>query len=248
MLTPLQLKHFRDKGWLVVEDVFPSEKADAVAKLAWRIGTRKVRSVGAPSIDVEESPDGTVLPRKIRLPFLTHPDFRRFVLNRRLTRIVGQLLGGRPLVFWDHIFMKPPRIGSPTYYHQDNFDFRCTPKDQMLTAWIALDDADEENGCLRYIDGSNHEALHPHRPMPDDPRKLGVAKRWIDLRRESPAIVRKGGVVFHNSHTLHSSRANDSDRWRRGYATHWVTPAVTSSSGVLDDAYFKLYARDLKRG
>ena len=61
----------------------------------------------------------------------------------------------------------------------------------------------------------------------------------IDLSKESLALVRKGGIVFHHSQALHTSHRNESDRWRRGYATHWVTSEVTSSNGTLDKAYFR---------
>ena len=39
--------------------------------------------------------------------------------------------------------------------------------------------------------------------------------------------------------TLHCSGPNRSNRWRRAYATHWVTADVTCTSQVLDTPYFK---------
>ncbi len=47
-----------------------------------------------------------------------------------------------------------------------------------------------------------------------------------------------GGVVLHHSHTLHTSHVNRSQRWRRGYATHWAASDVTSESGFVEGAYF----------
>ena len=61
----------------------------------------------------------------------------------------------------------------------------------------------------------------------------------IDLSKESLARVKKGGVVFHHSKALHTSGENRSDRWRRGYATHWVSPGVVAENETLDNAYFK---------
>ena len=125
--------------------------------------------------------------------------------------------------------MKPPRLGSAKPYHQDNFYFRCHPDDQVITAWIALDDVDAGNGCLRYIDGSHLGPILPH--IRFLARRLIIrrpAPELIDLSKESLAPVRKGGVVFHHSKTLHTSHRNESDRWRRGYATHWATAKVTS--------------------
>ena len=61
----------------------------------------------------------------------------------------------------------------------------------------------------------------------------------IDLSQESLALVHKGGVVFHHSQTLHTSHRNQSDRCRRGYATHWVIQDVISENETLDTAYFR---------
>lgn len=96
-----------------------------------------------------------------------------------------------------------------------------------------------ENGCLRYIDGSHKAGIIPHEPVPGEPYNLVLPPGLIDLEKESLALVRKDGVVFHHSQTLHTSHRNESERWRRGYANHWVTSEVTSSNGTLDQAYFK---------
>jgi ectoine hydroxylase-related dioxygenase (phytanoyl-CoA dioxygenase family) len=109
----------------------------------------------------------------------------------------------------------------------------------VITAWIALDDVDATNGCLRYIDGSHKGPILPHLPVPGEEHNLAPSPELIDLNKESLAIVGKGGVVFHHGTTLHTSHRNESDRWRRAYATHWVTADVTSESPVLENAHFR---------
>lgn len=44
-------------------------------------------------------------------------------------------------------FDKPPQIGKATPPHQDGFFF-CLKPNEAVTVWVALDDCDEENGCL----------------------------------------------------------------------------------------------------
>jgi ectoine hydroxylase-related dioxygenase (phytanoyl-CoA dioxygenase family) len=55
----------------------------------------------------------------------------------------------------------------------------------------------------------------------------------------SNVVASEGDVVFHHSQTLHTSHRNESDGWRRSYATHWVTSDVTCTIGTLDKAYHK---------
>ncbi len=237
-MDPKVFDHYWEKGWTVVEGVFSRREAEEIAQVALAVSQEELKADQS-SFIADRSADGQFAPRKIASPFLKHPAFRAFVLDPCLTGLVGELLGQAPLLAADQIFMKPPRFGSAKPYHQDNFYFRLSPADQALTAWIALDDVDEGNGCLRYIAGSHKEPVLPHAAVPGEPYNLVPPPELIDLRRERLAPVGKGGVVFHHSQTLHTSHRNESDRWRRGYATHWVTAQVTCDITTLDNAYYR---------
>ncbi len=230
--------HFWDRGWVAVENVFAAHEAERVAEVALAVSVSELDESES-SYHVDRSDDGQVAPRKIDTPFLKDPAFSQLVLDDRLTTLLtGFLDGKRPLLKADQILMKPPRFGSAKPYHQDNFYFRIHPADHCMTAWIALDDVDEANGCLRYIEGSHKEPLLPHEPLPGEPYNLVPKAELIDFTKEVLAPVGKGGVVFHHCRTLHTSYRNESDRWRRGYATHWVTEGVACEDDSLANAYF----------
>ena len=237
-MRPETFRHYWEKGWAVAEGVFSREEADRIAQIALDLSQEELSREGDDYV-VDKSADGEIAPRKIDRPFLKRSEFQAFVLDKRLTRMLGELLGAPPLLSGDQIFMKPPHFGSAKPYHQDNFYFQCDPGDHVITAWIALDDVGEENGCLRYIDGSHKEGIIAHEAVPGEPYNLVPPPELIDLQRESLALVKKGGIVFHHSEALHTSHRNESDRWRRGYATHWVTADVTSTKATLDNAYFR---------
>jgi len=218
----------RTRGWEVVEGVFPREEAESLAAFALE------------HVDmVVDTETGDKEARKVSAPFKMHERFRNFILSENLRLVLRQMLGGlEPLLCRDQIFMKPPKHGSAKPYHQDNAYFRCEPADHVITAWVALDDVDESNGCLRYIDGSHLEPELPHKAVQGETYNMTPDPELIDLSRESLAIVKKGGVVFHHGNVLHTSHRNHSDRWRRGYASHWVTPDVTCEGSTLKTAYF----------
>lgn len=229
-------RHFREHGWVAVPDVYEPGEVDAVARLAAEISWTELARSPEPSYTVDASGDGRLAPRKIDWPYLKHEQFRRFVLDPRLRRLVEALLGPDPCLLRDQLFMKPPRFGSPKPYHQENAPLLIEPADDFLVAWVALDDVDEDNGCLRYIDGSHRAAL-PHAPVPGRPFDIAVSDGSYDPADEVAVPVRRGSAIIHHSQTLHGSHANRSDRWRRAYSSHWVTPTVTSSTGALDHAY-----------
>ena len=238
MIGEEQVRRFHEMGWLVVEGVYDPEETDAVARIALETGNSIAEDESLPGYLLDRSDSGETAPRKIDNPYLRHPVFRDFALDGRLRGILRRITGEEPLLKSDQLFMKPPRFGSEKPYHQDNFYFRCTPGDHVITAWIALDDVDEENGCLRYISGSHKKGVLDHVEVPGQPYNLAPPDDLIEWKNEAAAPVREGGVVFHHSETLHTSRRNTSDRWRRGYATHWVTAAVTTETDNLDGAYF----------
>ena len=234
-----------ERGWTVVEGVFSAEQVSAVAELAQEIGYRDLAQVPATADSnylFDRAASGQLAPRKVNSPYTRHARFRELVFDPRLRALLEAVIGAPMQLAADQILMKPPEIGSAKPYHQDNAYFRCDPGDHVVTAWIALDDVDEENGCLRYIDGSHRQPILPHEVLPDEPHNKvlppEVIERLISASRESIAPVGIGGVVLHHSHTLHTSHVNRSRRWRRGYATHWAAADVTSESGFVEGAYF----------
>jgi len=239
--------HYWEKGWAVVEGVFSPQETEDLAQVALKVAEEDL-AADQSSFTADQSADGQFAPRKIAFPFTKHPAFRAFALDPRLRGLVSDLLGQPALLAVDQVFMKPPRFGSAKPYHQDNFYFRLNPADQALTAWIALDEVGPDNGCLRYIAGSHLGPILPHAALPGEPYNLVPDPALIDLSREMLAPVGKGGVIFHHPASLHTSHRNESSRWRRGYATHWVSPQVTSENTTLDKAYYLRddYPKDLR--
>lgn len=175
------------------------------------------------------------LRENLPLTFLAHEDLRRFVLDLRMRTLTTEIIGAETRLFADQVLMKPPNFGSAKLYHQDNAYFECDPGYETITAWIALDDVDKSNGCLHYIDGSHRDPVLEHIPIPGEPHNKVPNPTLIDLSCESPACRPKGSVICHHTHTLHTSHRNESNRWRRGYATHWAGPEVTCGNETLKD-------------
>ena len=240
--------HYWEKGWVAIEGVYNPDEVERIAQIAIEVSDRDMKSAMDPDpiedkgagYAVDRAEDGTVAPRKIEGPFLKETAFQSFVLDPRLSHIIRNLIGVEPVLVTDQIFMKPPHFGSAKPYHQDNYYFKCDPADHVITAWIAMDDVDESNGCLRYIEGSHQGPVLPHEtPDPDEPYNLVPPPKLIDLSKEALAEVKKGGVVFHHCKTLHTSHRNESDRWRRGYATHWASAQTTCEIDTIKNGYFR---------
>jgi ectoine hydroxylase-related dioxygenase (phytanoyl-CoA dioxygenase family) len=172
--------------------------------------------------------------RKLDNPHHARPFFQAMARDPALVALVEELAGGPGVaVYFSQIFFKPPKGGGPKPAHQDNFYFGPSDHDGVVTAWVALEDADEANGCLRYGVGTHMGPILPHAAPQDRPFDLQLSEADLAKLEMRPAPVPKGGVAFHHGGTVHRSADNQSDRWRRACAFHYVRNDVTFANPAL---------------
>ena len=85
------------------------------------------------------------------------PAYRRLLHDERLVDVACALIGPNVKCVHSVLFIKSP--GEPgNAWHQDEF-FIPSRDRSITTAWIALDDATVENGCLHLIPGSHRAGV-----------------------------------------------------------------------------------------
>jgi len=156
--------------------------------------------------------------RKIRNIFHLHQAdayFAELAQARELTDLARAIFRDEPVLMSVELFGKPARVGSEVPYHQDNAYFNLIP-DHALTCWVALADSTEENGCVRYIEGSHRFGNLPHHSSQVRGNSMKLTEVPPNAGREVSGIVRRGGALIHHSNTIHRSEPNRSDRDRPG--------------------------------
>ena len=125
-------------------------------------------------------------------------------------------------MFGDQLFVKPPG-GIEKTYHQDSPYFKIEPM-ALVSSWVALDDVTVENGCLYVVPGSHKGGPQGHSDvwMVGERKDMKIPDSAIDHDREVPVELSKGSVSFHHSLLMHRSGANNTNRRRRGLATHYM--------------------------
>lgn len=181
--------------------------------------------------------DGGVAARSV-LRKLDNPHHHRDVVRElardpALVSIVESLIGAGVWVYFSQVFFKPPEGGGPKPAHQDNFYFGPNNLDGVVTAWVALDDATLENGCLYFGEGTNRGPVYAHEAPPGEPYNLQLPAAILQRQPMSPAPVMRGGVSFHHGNTFHQSGPNLSLRWRRACALHYVNAQTTFANPAL---------------
>lgn len=143
-----------------------------------------------------------------------------------------QLLGGAVRFWHDQLFVKPARDGGAVAWHQDYSYWTRTVPIAHLTCWIGLDDATEENGCLRYIPGSHNWNLLPRTDLAGDLNSIQTVLSDEQKRDFQPVAVelKAGEASFHHPLLVHGSLENFSARPRRGVVVNVFRDGVESNS------------------
>lgn len=241
-LAAAELARYRAQGHLTVRDVFSAADMNAAIADAetWAADEIAKLDPAERAWYVEEAVQGRPVLRKLDNPVYLRPAFRALAANETLRALVTQIIGPDLRVFFSQLFFKAPGGGGPKPMHQDNFYFGPNDRDGMVTAWIALDDADEGNGCLFFADGSHLGEVISHSAPEGQPFNLLVPDEAAAEYTMTAAPVPRGGVSFHHGNVLHRSSQNQSDRWRRACAIHYANgttelrePALTYDPSVI---------------
>ena len=144
----------------------------------------------------------------------------------------SQLLGGAVRFWHDQLFCKPARHGGVVAWHQDYSYWIRTQPMQHLTCWIALDDANEENGCLHYIPQSHEWDLLPITGLAGDMESIKSVLNPLQFEKFKPKPVplKKGYATFHHPLTIHGSFENRSAFPRRAVVLNVFLDGTYSSS------------------
>ncbi|OXM15736.1 phytanoyl-CoA dioxygenase family protein [Paenibacillus herberti] len=129
-------------------------------------------------------------------------------------------------VWHDQIQYKPPVTGGPTPWHQDHPLWPVIQPADLVSAWVALDDAVIENGCMWMVPGSHKWGDH-QKYMASTPdfmpyhRNPELLPEGAEVKAV-PFEIKKGQVGYHHSLTWHGSPNNRSDLKRRAIAVHYM--------------------------
>jgi ectoine hydroxylase-related dioxygenase (phytanoyl-CoA dioxygenase family) len=147
-----------------------------------------------------------------------------------LLDLVEPLLGPDLVLLYSHIMCKGPG-GLRVAWHQDGpYWHRIEPK-IAVTAWIALDDATPENGCMRVIPGSHRGHRDLGQRLVDEPdliqaRPYEVPPEAVDERRAEHVAMKRGDLSLHDSYLVHGSEPNRTGG-RRAALTARFVPSAT---------------------
>jgi non-heme Fe2+,alpha-ketoglutarate-dependent halogenase len=150
----------------------------------------------------------------------------------RIVARVKDLLGEDVIAWGSHFFCKMPGDGKRVSWHQDSSYWPLTPS-KAITVWLAIDDADVENACMRFIPASHHLGHLTYTLSEKD--EANVLNQTVvgaeTLGQPVDVELKAGEISIHSDLLLHGSEANLSSRRRCGLTLRYCPASVRAELG-----------------
>ena len=202
-LSPEQIKQYQDKGYLAPIEALTEDEANEVKEEIEFIEKKwpnELKGLGRNYVH------------------LISPIFDKVVHNSKILDTVEDIIGKNILVGGTTLFIKDPDKKGFVSFHQDAKYIGFEPHN-WVTAWLAITDSNEENGCMRMYSGTHKENLKVHNEKFNDGNLLtrGQTVENVPIEKTEPVILKAGQMSLHHPKIVHGSGINRSDKRRIGF-------------------------------
>jgi len=141
--------------------------------------------------------------------------------------VVEDILGPNIVCWATHFFCKMPGDDKGVSWHQDCSYWPLTPS-KTVTVWLAIDDADRDNGCMQVIPGTHLNGHLPFRESAEAEHNVltQTIERAERFGRPVDIELKAGEFSLHSDLLIHGSLPNRSRRRRTGLTLRYCPPDV----------------------
>jgi len=209
-LNNQQVREYEEKGFVLAKGFFDGEEIGLLRRAA-----KEDRELDHHSFGRGDGEGGTV-----RLSLWNHPGDTLYGMFARAESLVSsaeKILGGEVYHYHSKMIMKDPKVGGAWTWHQDyGYWYQNGVLFPLLTsAFIAVDRATRENGCMQVIQGSHNLGRIDHVLTGD---QAGADRARVDqILKRLPLIyveMEPGDTLFFHCNLLHRSDQNRSEKPR----------------------------------
>jgi chlorinating enzyme len=220
-LSQADVEQFHRDGWVVPNFRFSKEQTDKLRYFLFKLFELNP-GVSSHTNSPHVPGSGTMGVKSFHgwMEFCEHPT----VLD-----MVEQLIGPDIILWGTSTFYKKAAKGGATPWHRDTANQMIKPLNASPLVWIAATDANIENGCMRFIPGSNqskevgtHEQWTVNDPVTGKESGVRVDPALVDESKAIDCELEAGQMVIFNAHTIHGSRPNQGLRDRASFTLRYL--------------------------
>ena len=245
-LTPEQIEHYHEHGYVVVPGVLDEDEMDRYRRRAREISLGDVPDEARNRVvkDIAFAKGQRPLPDdpehavwKIINPDRFDPLFAEALRFPKVLDAVSSLIGDDILAFLLMFIYKPPGLVESEHpFHQDALYFPFEPHDQCIGVWIPLDPVSEANGTLTVVPGSHRLPVQPHGAKEGINFGAFAAEGFEDdeaFRAKAVSLsLPPGDCVLFATRTLHRTGGNRTRGHRRVITLHMASARCKSTTDL----------------
>ena len=155
-----EVRAFTEQGFLVVPQLVSQDDIAELRAHADEIASGALTIPGKIEPPAQDATPEQIKQHHVRIHQLhfDHELHERYLLHPRVLDVLEVLIGPDVMAMQTMLFTKRPgQVGQG--FHQDSYYIQTLP-DTLCGAWIAVDDADEENGCVSFVTGTQYEPVY----------------------------------------------------------------------------------------
>lgn len=239
IITAEQKQQFDRDGYLIARGLLSNKDVDELKETFMNMHAGgPIPGCFKPASPEEANGDVLKLYPRMMHPHRVNDVAFRYMIHSTIMDALAVLIEEEPLAAQSMFYFKPPGAKGQAL-HQDNFYLKVEPG-TCIAAWVAVDPADEENGGLVIVPGSQNSVIQcPHEADP----QYSFTREEVDVPeglQVVPANMQAGDVLFFNGNVIHGSYPNQStDRFRRAFICHYTGTSALRIAG----GYKPLYDR-----
>jgi ectoine hydroxylase-related dioxygenase (phytanoyl-CoA dioxygenase family) len=215
---------YKEFGYLIAPGLLSKNEIDELKKETAGIFRGERGHIdGMVSVESGES-DSEVLKKyvAIHFPHKISNLIYLYLFHKKIVDVLVKVVSPNIKCMQSMLFVKGPGKAGQAW-HQDEFYIPTRDK-SLVGAWIAIDDATVDNGCLWIVPGRPGYIM---KRVPNESKEYADVDT-IDVTeyegQAMPLEVKSGSVVFFHGYTLHSSlRNNTKDCFRTALVNHYMS-------------------------
>lgn len=243
MISPEQILHFKKNGYLILpqfESAAFCESVIALAQDELRQHTAPIEyeaDTQYPGAPVSRDAEGGRTARRLLGAYARNASLADWATSKKLREILHALLGADVYLSQCHhncIMTKQPAYSSRTGWHRDSRYWNFA-RPELISAWLALGNELEDNGCLWVIPGSQDMEVDSGQLDELQFLRTDIERNKILLAQATPVPLKKGDLLLFHSNLFHAAGRNTTHTTKFSMvftyrdATNLPTPGTRSS-------------------
>jgi len=223
-ITEYNAAFYAAYGYLIAPRLLSKEEIAALKKETAAIFRGECGYVdGMLPVNADE-PDSEVLKKyvAIHFPHKISKLIYHTLFHKKIVDVLRKIVSPNLKCMQSMLFVKGPGKAGQAW-HQDEF-YIPTRDRSLVGAWIAIDDATVDNGCLWIIPGRPGYMMQRIKNESNEYADVDTIDVSPYKDEMIPVEVNSGSVVFFNGYTLHSSQRNKTvNNFRTALVNHYMS-------------------------